>query len=195
MKTISFTEKIRVASPKDAAAMLAIYAPYVEKTAISFEYAVPALSEFRRRIGDILKRYPWLVYEENGQILGYAYGGPDRTRDAYQWMAEVSVYVSEEARGKGVGTALYDVLLSLLENQNFCLCTALITEENAPSAAFHEKFGFRKIGTLENAGYKNGAWHGMTTYQKDLSDRALPPKSVIPFPVFLKKIEDPQEKP
>ena len=194
MKSIYFTEQIRVASPEDAAALLAIYAPYVEKTSISFEYSVPTLSEFRQRIVEILKRYPWLVYEENGRILGYAYGGPDRTRDAYQWMAEVSVYVSEEARGKGIGTALYEVLLSLLQKQNFNLCTALITEGNAPSAAFHEKFDFKEIGTIEKAGYKNGAWHGMTTYQKDLSDYAIPPKAIVPFPIFLKKIEDLHEK-
>ena len=182
MKTISFTEKIRVASPKDAAAMLAIYAPYVEKTAISFEYAVPALSEFRRRIGDILKRYPWLVYEENGQILGYAYGGPDHTRAAYQWTVEDSIYIRREVRGLGLGKLMLEKLLDLLKEQNFCICYALIVDDNEPSLKLHDKFGFTECGSAKNTGYKLGAWHGIITLEKQLNPPEIPPKPIIPFP-------------
>mgnify|MGYP002508977221 CR=1 FL=1 len=98
------TGKIRFATEKDAEAILKIYATYIEKTAITFEYDVPSLSEFSGRIAEIQKKYPWIVYEENGKILGYAYGGPEYTRAAYQWTVETSVYLSEKARGKGKKT-------------------------------------------------------------------------------------------
>ena len=94
------TGKIRFATEKDAEEILKIYAPYIEKTAITFEYEVPSLSEFSGRISEIQKKYPWIVYEEEDEILGYAYGGPEYTRAAYQWTVETSVYLSEKSRGK-----------------------------------------------------------------------------------------------
>lgn len=184
---------IRAATTGDAAALCAIYAPYVEKTSITFEYAVPSVSEFEKRIETTLRKYPWLVYEENGVLLGYAYGGPDRTRDAYQWMVEASVYLSEEARGRGIGTALYTTLFETLTAQNFCRCTALITEGNEASFFLHKKFGFTVCGHMDNAGYKFGAWHGMTTMEKLLNPFEVPPKAVIPFPELLKNKAAPQE--
>lgn len=182
----SLSGKIRVAAASDAAALRAIYAPYVEKTSITFEYAVPTVSDFAERVETTLRKYPWLVYEENGILLGYAYGGPDRTRDAYQWMVEASVYLSEAARGRGIGTALYSALFSVLTAQNFCRCTALITEGNEPSLCFHKKFGFTVCGHMASAGYKLGAWHGMTTMEKILNPFEIPPKEIIPFPELLK---------
>ena len=111
--------------------MLRIYAPYIENTSITFEYDVPSVSEFALRIEEIQKKYPWIVYEEEGKILGYAYGGPMLTRAAYQWTVESSVYVSEKAKGRGIGTLLYDTLLDMLKKQNFCVCYALVIAEIA----------------------------------------------------------------
>lgn len=160
---------------------MSIYAPYIENTAITFEYEVPSILDFAGRIDEIQKKYPWIVYEENGEILGYAYGGPMLTRAAYQWTVEASVYVSEKAKGRKIGTLLYDVLLDMLEKQNFCVCYALIIEENTASEKMHEKFGFRKVGFLENSGYKFGGWHSVIVMEKQLNEFTVPPKPVIPI--------------
>ena len=138
------TGKIRFATEKDAKEILEIYAPYIEKTAITFEYEVPSLSEFSGRIAEIQKKYPWIVYEEDGEVLGYAYGGPEYTRAAYHWTCETSVYVSEEARGQGIGAALYEKILDILKKQNFCVCYVLIIDDNEASVKMHEKFGFKQ---------------------------------------------------
>lgn len=159
-----------------------IYAPYIEKTPFTFEYTVPTAEEFRRRMEEILEMYPWLVYEEEGKILGYAYGGPDHTRAAYRWTVEDSVYVAEGATGRGIGRELLTVLLKLLEKQGFCICYALIVESNEPSLNMHEKFGFYRCGLAKNAGFKLGGWHGVVTMEKQLNDFAVPPPEVIPFP-------------
>ena len=173
--------KIRFASAGDAKEILEIYAPYIEKTYVTFEYEVPSLSDFSARIAGIIKRYPWIVYEEDGKILGYAYGGPDRTRAAYQWTVESSVYIAESAKGRGIGTLLYEELIRLLQKQNFCICYALIVDDNAPSIKMHEKFGFYEVGHLRNTGYKHGAWHGIIEFEKVLNPPAVPPKPVIPI--------------
>lgn len=173
--------KIRFASEKDAEAILSIYAPYIEKTCITFEYSVPALPEFSARMAEIQRKYPWIVYEEDGKILGYAYGGPEHTRDAYQWTVETSVYVAEEAKGKGIGTLLYEKLLGILKKQNFCICYVLIIGSNSVSLRMHEKFGFRTIGIRKNSGYKLGAWHDVVVMEKQLGDFSVPPKPVIPI--------------
>ncbi len=143
--------KFRLATENDAEAILAVYAPYIEKTAITFEYEVPSLEEFRRRIAEITKKYPWIVYEENGEILGYAYGGPEYTRAAYQWTVETSVYISEKAKGKGIGTALYEKILDILTKQNFCICYVLINDDNEASIKMHEKYGFKQNGYRKTA--------------------------------------------
>lgn len=158
-----------------------IYAPYVEKTAVTFEYNVPSESEFLSRIEDISQKYPWIVYEENGYILGYAYGGPEYTRDAFQWTVESSVYVSENARGKGVGTLLYKTLLDILEKQNFCVCGALITESNESSVKMHERFGFETVGIRKNCGFKHGKWHSLVIMEKRLCEFSEEPKPIIPI--------------
>lgn len=175
------TGKIRFAAEKDAEAILKIYAPYIEKTAITFEYEVPPLSEFSKRIAEIQKKYPWIVYEEEGEILGYAYGGPEYTRAAYQWTVETSVYLSEKARGKGIGTALYEKILDILKKQNFCVCYVLINDDNEASVKLHEKFGFVKNGFRKNCGYKFGKWHSIVIMEKQLNEFSVPPKPVIPI--------------
>ena len=108
--------------PEDAEQLLRIYAPYIENTPYTFEYEVPSVSEFRSRIEEIGKKYPWLVYEENGAILGYAYGGPLFSRAAYQWTVEDSIYIRADAKGRGIGFALLNRLLSILKKQGFCIC-------------------------------------------------------------------------
>lgn len=175
------TGKIRFATEKDAEAILKIYAPYIEKTAITFEYEVPSLSEFSKRIAEIQKKYPWIVYEEEGEILGYAYGGPEYTRAAYQWTVETSVYLSEKARGKGIGTALYEKILDILKKQNFCVCYVLINDDNEASIKLHEKFGFVKNGFRKNCGYKFEKWHSIVIMEKQLNEFSVPPKPVIPI--------------
>ena len=173
--------KIRFAAEKDAKAILEIYAPYIEKTAITFEYEVPSLSEFSGRIAEIQKKYPWIVYEEEGEILGYAYGGPEYTRAAYQWTVETSVYLSEKARGKGIGSLLYEKVLDILKKQNFCLCYALVNEDNLASAKLHEKFGFKTVGFRKNCGYKHGKWHSVVFMEKQLNEFSVPPKAIVPI--------------
>ena len=173
--------KIRFATEKDAEAILSIYAPYIEKTAITFEYEVPSLSEFSARIAEIQKKYPWIVYEEGGKILGYAYGGPEYTRAAYQWTVEVSVYVGENAKGKGIGSALYAKILDILEKQNFCVCYALVNDDNEASMKMHEKYGFKKIGFRKNCGYKHEKWHSVVFLEKQLNEFSVPPKPVVPI--------------
>ncbi len=172
-------KNIRFAKPSDAKAILSIYAPYIEKTAVTFEYDVPSVEEFAFRISEITAHYPWIVYEEEGEILGYAYGGPDHTRAAYQWTVESSVYISENAKGRGIGKALYEELFKILKAQNFCVCYAIIIEENEISLKMHEKFGFKQIGFAKNSGYKLGAWHSVVTMEKQLNEFSVPPKPVI----------------
>ncbi len=177
----NMTGKIRFATEKDAEAILGIYAPYIEKTAITFEYDVPSVSEFTERISEIQKKYPWIVYEENGEILGYAYGGPEYTRAAYQWTVEISVYVDENAKGKGIGSALYEKILDILKKQNFCVCYALVNEDNEASVRMHEKYGFIRNGFRKNCGYKFEKWHSVIFLEKQLNDFSVPPKPIIPI--------------
>ena len=175
------TGKFRFATEKDAEAILKIYAPYIEKTAITFEYEVPSLSEFSERIAKIREKYPWIVYEEDGEILGYAYGGPEYTRAAYQWTVETSVYISENARGKAIGIALYEKILDILKKQNFCVCYVLINDDNEASVKLHEKLGFKQNGYRKNCGYKFEKWHSVVFFEKQLNEFSVPPKPVIPI--------------
>lgn len=161
--------------------MLRIYAPYIENTSITFEYDVPSVLEFALRIEEIQKKYPWIVYEEDGEIFGYAYGSSMLARAAYQWTAESSVYVSEKAKGRGIGSLLYDRLFDIMKKQNFCLCYALVIAENTASLKMHEKYGFRKVGFLENSGYKFEGWHSVIIMEKQLNDFAALPEKVIPI--------------
>ena len=140
------------------------------------------MEEFRRRVEEISDKYPWLVYEENGEILGYAYGGPLYSRAAYQWTAEDSIYVHPAAKGRGIGALLFEKLLTLLQKQGFRICYSLIVEDNVPSLKMHEKFGFTRCGFAANSGYKHGAWHGIVTMEKQLNEFSENPAPIIPFP-------------
>ncbi|HWQ58522.1 MAG TPA: GNAT family N-acetyltransferase [Clostridia bacterium] len=178
---------IRMAREGDAAALLAIYAPYVRETAISFEYAAPSPEEFARRIRETLKSYPWLVAEENGRPVGYAYASAFNARAAYQWTAETSIYVEKELRGRGIGGKLYAALEALLKKQNILTLTAHIscecgeeTGKNA-SVAFHARMGYRMSGRFEKCGYKHGAWRDVVWMQKFLGKHPARPEEMRPI--------------
>ncbi len=166
---------LRPAVPGDAAALLAIYGQYID-TSITFEYELPSPEEFRGRIAHISAFYPYLVCEENGVVLGYAYAHRYRERAAYQWSAELSVYLDRNARGRGIGPRLYSAILDLLRLQNIRMAFTLVTIPNEPSDRFHLAMGFQVAGVTHNAGFKNGAWRGVTVYEKPLSVCDAPPE-------------------
>jgi phosphinothricin acetyltransferase len=147
---------IRLAEDEDARQMLDIYAPFITNSVITFENDVPAEKEFRERIQNIQKKYPWLVYEIDGKIAGYAYASPFHERAAYEWSVDLSIYVSPEFHGKGAGRSLYYALLEILKLQGFCNAVSLVTVPNEKSERLHKSFGFSEIGIYENIGYKFG---------------------------------------
>lgn len=149
---------IRQATRADVPAILNIYAPYIRETTITFEYDVPEIGEFEKRFNRISEKYPWLVWEEEGKILGYAYADLAFARMAYAWDADMSIYLDMNARGKGVGSKLYGCLEEILKNYGYHNLYALITGENAASVAFHEKRGYARMGTLVKSGWKFGKW-------------------------------------
>ena len=157
---------IRIATEADVTQMLAIYAPYIENTTVTFEYNVPTEAEFLERFRRITARFPWLVWEENGRILGYAYGSAPFERDAYRWCAEDSVYLLPEAQGKGIGSRLCLALEKVLFYQGFRRIYALITAENKKSVIFHQKLGYTLRAELPDAGYKFGRWIGVVWMDK-----------------------------
>ena len=167
---------IRLANKNDAAALIAIYAPYVEKTAITFEYDVPSVEEFSGRIEKTLERHPHLVAEEEGVILGYAYGSTYYGRSAYDWAVELSVYVADENRGRGIGKQLYDKLEEILEQQGFVHFLACIALPNDVSISFHKKRGYQQVAHFPKIGYKFGCWHDTVWLQKSLDKPARPIK-------------------
>lgn len=171
---------IRPATAADLPRILEIYAPYVEHTAISFEYTVPTLEEFTGRFLTITAQFPWLVWEEDGSILGYAYGSLPFERAAYQWSAEASIYLCPEARGRGIGKSLYAALEDILRRQGYRKVYAIITTANEASVAFHKAVGYRHTATFPDCGYKFGTWYGTVWMEKDLNTWPAPPKSPIP---------------
>jgi L-amino acid N-acyltransferase YncA len=160
---------VRHADPAaDAAACAAIYAPNVTAGVASFEDEPPDAAEMERRIADTSERYPWLVAERGGAVAGYAYGTVHRTRRAYRWVVEVTVYVDARRHGSGVGRQLYEALLPLLARQRLHLAVAGITLPNDASVALHEAVGFKPVGIYREIGYKNGAWHDVGWWQAQL---------------------------
>lgn len=139
---------IRLATAADLPEMQEIYRPFVERTAVSFEYQVPTPEEFFLRFTQHIAQFPWLVWEEQGRVLGYAYAGAPWERAAYRWCAESSVYLAPEARGRGVGKALYQALEDILRRQGYRTLYALVTTDNEASIGFHEAIGFVRPGLL-----------------------------------------------
>ena len=171
---------IRMANMQDVPRILEIYAPYIENTAISFEYAVPSLDAFTQRFLDITAQFPWLVWEEDGLILGYAYGSLPFERAAFQWSAEASIYLCPKAWGNGIGKKLYAALEQLLQKQGYKKVYAVITTANEASIAFHKAVGYRHTATMPACGYKLGAWHGIVWMEKDLNTWDTPPSDPLP---------------
>ncbi len=160
---------IRIAEPADIPAMLEIYGPYVLGSTYTFEYDVPSVEAFTARFLEHTAQFPWLVWEENGRVLGYAYAGAPFERAAYSWCSEVSIYLSPKIQGQGIGRKLYEILEQILWGQGYRVIYALITTENTASVAFHEHLGYKEFAEFPNCGLKFGRWLGIKWLQK-LSD-------------------------
>lgn len=152
----------------DAARLLEVYAPYVTNTAVTFEYEVPTPEEFGARVRAISADYPYLVCEADGVVRGYAYAHRQMERAAYQWNAELSIYLAREARGAGLGTSLYGALLALLERMGVRNAYGGVTLPNAASQRLHEKLGFALSGVWRHSGYKLGAWRDVGWFERPL---------------------------
>lgn len=179
---------IRVATTDDTKELLDIYAPYVTDTAISFEYDVPSLEEFASRISDTLKKYPYLVAESNGEILGYAYTHPFVGRSAYDRAVETTIYLKEGKTKMGIGKMLYEALERISKAQNILNMNACIGYPGIPdehltlnSVQFHEHMGYRMVGTFHNCGYKFDTWYHMVWMEKIIGNHGSSPLPVIPF--------------
>jgi L-amino acid N-acyltransferase YncA len=168
---------IRDAAESDAAACAAIYRPYVTETAISFEAVPPEAAAMADRIRAATRSHAWLVAEDAGQVIGYAYAGPFAAREAYRWSCEVSVYLESGRRRTGAGRALYDVLLPRLVERGFRTAVAKMTLPNEGSVGLHAALGFRPVGVHRRIGYKNGAWHDVAISQLALVTDDNPPPS------------------
>lgn len=160
---------IRPATEADAPALLGIYAPYVERTAVSFELEPPAVDVFAARIAKSLAGWTWLVAEADGVVAGYAYGTAHRERAAYAKTVETAVYLDAASCGRGLGRTLYAELLRVLTAKGFHRAVAGITLPNPASVALHERLGFERIGIYKEVGFKFGAWHDTAWYQRGLA--------------------------
>ena len=177
---------IRLAGEDDAEQILEIYAPFCRDTPVSFETQPPTLYEMRERIAKVLKSHPWLVCDESGRILGYAYASPHRERAAYAWSVDVSVYVREGHRRGGVGRALYTALFELLKLQGYYKALAGTTLPNPGSVGLHQAMGFEPVGVYRNIGYKCGAWRDVAWWQLVLREGdGTPPEPPREYHVLL----------
>ena len=176
---------IRNAAETDIPAMLAIYAPYVKNTTYTFEYTVPTMEEFMSRFREITAQFPWLVWEENGAVLGYAYGSLPFARAAYAWAGEVSIYLAPETQGRGIGRLLYTALENMMAAQGYRILYAIITEENTGSLAFHKALGYREAGVFSRCGLKFNRWLSVVWMEKHLDSVGIPSDFPIPYKAFV----------
>jgi len=177
---------LRYADPaRDGAACAAIYAPHVEGSATSFDEIAPDAEQFGALIAATIERYPWIVLEDGGRILGYAYASSHRLRAAYRWTAEVGIYVDGAHHGAGVGRRLYEALLELLSRQNLRVALAGITVPNDASVGLHRALGFELVGVYRDIGWKAGAWRDVGWWQLALAtgDDGPPPEPLGPQPL------------
>jgi L-amino acid N-acyltransferase YncA len=177
------TPVVRLITSDDAEASLAVYAPYVRNTIISFEYEVPTLDEWKARIETNTSKYPWLVCEHDGMIVGYAYGSTHRHRTAYSWSPESTIYMAENYHRRGIARILYETLFALLRLQGYYNVYAGAGLPNDKSVRFHQALGFEDIGVFRKVGYKLGNWHDTRWFQLQLAPH--PDK-----PAFPKKLAD-----
>lgn len=164
---------IRLAKKEDASALVEIYRPYVENTAVTFEYETPSVLEFEKRMENIQKKYPYLICEIDNEIVGYAYANTFKARAAYDWTVEVTIYLKQDCKGKGIGTKLYqrlEEILKLMGFTNMCACITYTDIEDAylqnQSMQFHKKYGFTLVGQFHNCGYKFNRWYHMIWMEK-----------------------------
>ena len=180
--------KLRIATVRDAAELLEIYAYYVGNTAITFEYEVPTLEEFEQRICNTLEKYPYIVAERDGRIVGYAYAGKFKDRPAYQWCVETSIYVHKDCKQQGIGKVMYEALEKILKAQNILnlnACIAYPIQEDEfltkDSVHFHEKLGYRMVGEFRMCGYKANRWCNMVWMEKMIGEHVEKQPPVIWF--------------
>ncbi|CAM0998271.1 N-acetyltransferase GCN5 [Rhodanobacter sp. Root179] len=173
---------IRTARDDDAAAIHAIYTPSISDGVATFETELPGVDAMRERLRARLTHYPWLVWEEAGEVLAYAYAGRFRERAAYDWIAETSIYVRTDAHRRGIARKLYGVLLDVMRLQGITQAVGVITLPGTVSVAMHETMGFTPAGVWRQCGYKLGQWWDVGVWQKELQPAANPPAAVTPFP-------------
>lgn len=169
--------KIRMIEERDIHAVLDIYKPYIETTAITFETEIPSYEAFAQRVKHKLEQFPWLVYEDEGKIVGYAYASLMRERAAYEWDAELSVYLHKNYHGLGIGSKLYLVLEAILKEMNYVNLYGCITYPNEKSVHLHHKLGYKEIGIFHNCGYKLGRWHDVLWMEKQINPWNEPMKT------------------
>ena len=182
---------IRKAYSTDAAALVEVYRHYVENTAITFEYDVPSIDEFTARIESITKKYPYLVAEKDDEVIGYAYTSAFHVRKAYEWSAEMSIYLSDKAKGLGLGRKLYEILEDISKKQGItnlyaCIGAPEVEDEYLTnnSINFHEHMGYKLIGRFTKCGYKFGRWYDMVWMEKIIKDHDQNARDIIPYPVL-----------
>jgi phosphinothricin acetyltransferase len=174
-------QTIRLVQETDAPELLNIYEPYIRETTITFEYDVPSITEFTERIRKISSEYPYIVYLVDEKIVGYAYAHRHMERAAYQWNAELSVYVSQSYLRHGVGKLLYSALIELLKMQNLRNVYGCVTFPNANSEKLHESFGFQRVGVYHNTGFKCGEWQDVVWFEKTIGNCGAEPQPFIPI--------------
>ena len=173
---------LRPATVDDAAAMLAIYAPYVIQTTVSSEYDAPTLEEFTRRIRTFTEKLPWLVCIIDGEVAGYGYASPHRTRAAYQWSVETSIYVAQDWHRHGIAGAIYAALFEVLAMQGYYNIYVGITSPNERSMKFHKSLGFVISGAYQESMYKFGLWRDVLWMGRSLRPHDGAPEPTVPFP-------------
>jgi phosphinothricin acetyltransferase len=173
--------RLRVGTPGDGAACAEIYRPIVENTWISFETEAPSAAEMALRIERTLPRFPWLVATQDDRVVGYAYAGSHRERAAYRWSADVTVYLAEQVRGKGVGRRIYGGLFDILRRQGLRSAFAGVALPNDPSVALHQAMGFEPVGVYREVGHKLGGWRSVGWWRLALSTQSGDPAEPLPF--------------
>jgi L-amino acid N-acyltransferase YncA len=163
-------KKVRLATEADSTSILEIYAPFITDTVITFEYEVPTVTEFGNKITNIQRKYPWLICEVNGSVVGYAYASQFNERAAYDWSVDFSVYIKPQYHRKRIGKALYFALLELLKLQGYYNAYAGVTLPNIKSESLHKSFGFKPVGIYQNVGYKFGNWHDVKWFELKIQD-------------------------
>lgn len=181
---------LRIATQADVPAILDIYAPYILTTTVTFEYDVPSQKAFLERFLTYTAQFPWLVWEENGRILGYAYASPPYTRAAFSWCAEPTVYLRPESRGKGIAAKLYAALEAILQRQGYQVLYALVTGENAASLRFHQKCGYQIRADFPRCGFKFGRWISLYWLEKRLESVEIPSKKPMAWEAFRQDVQN-----